>query len=515
MHKLSIDKINQLTNDKYRPMYHFTSPATNCHPGDANGAFFVDGVYHLMFLYQTDDDSYAWGHISSTDLLHWDSRPDAIGAIYGDKDGGCYSGGAFVDEDKTAYLTYWRIDKGFDKDDDIKYNPTYDAVEIATSTPPYDDWQILTRITKNTQHGVSISIDTQSNTRYLASSDPSNIWKDGDTYYVQMGNKPLLDKLGAVDEYYTGGYTDLYKSTDMLNWHYVGRFVSFDHSKNWTDKSEDIMCPTILPIPNKRSGGEWTGKYLNTYISHNRGAQYMIGSIENETFVPSIHGRFSYEDAFYFAPEALVDDKNRHILWAWLRWCLDDDYNRYGWSGVYSFPRELWLEGDNLKMSPALELDNLEHSHIHLENIAINDRYDLKPPNDEFFRIKLKVTNNTCDYIEIILKNDEELGEYTSVKVDVEKKTLEIDERNSGSQKLMWDIPLIKEVAPLDISKSDDIYIDLFVDRSVVEVYVNNSQALCRRVYPTRPDLATTTYLKSNGAICDLTICAISTTNEY
>ena len=38
MHKLSIDKINQLINDKYRPMYHFASPATNCHPGDANGS---------------------------------------------------------------------------------------------------------------------------------------------------------------------------------------------------------------------------------------------------------------------------------------------------------------------------------------------------------------------------------------------------------------------------------------------------------------------------------------------
>ena len=40
-----------LLNDAYRPTYHFAIPDDLGIPGDSNGAFYADGVYHLMYLY--------------------------------------------------------------------------------------------------------------------------------------------------------------------------------------------------------------------------------------------------------------------------------------------------------------------------------------------------------------------------------------------------------------------------------------------------------------------------------
>jgi len=41
----------RLLADPYRPAYHFCLPEGNGSPGDPNGAFFHNGRYHLMYLY--------------------------------------------------------------------------------------------------------------------------------------------------------------------------------------------------------------------------------------------------------------------------------------------------------------------------------------------------------------------------------------------------------------------------------------------------------------------------------
>ena len=84
-----------LLRDKHRPGYHFAIPEDIGRPGDANGAFYANGRYHLMYLYNRrgvhawKDNGFCWVHISSHDLVHWRHHPDAIGP--GDGDGGCFS----------------------------------------------------------------------------------------------------------------------------------------------------------------------------------------------------------------------------------------------------------------------------------------------------------------------------------------------------------------------------------------------------------------------------------------
>jgi len=96
----------RLLADPYRPAYHFCVPEDRGIPGDPNGAFYYNGRYHLMYLYNREGSGFAWGHISSKDLLHWRHHPDAIGP--GNREDGVFSGGAFVDQQGKAILTYWQ-----------------------------------------------------------------------------------------------------------------------------------------------------------------------------------------------------------------------------------------------------------------------------------------------------------------------------------------------------------------------------------------------------------------------
>ena len=155
-------------------------------PGDPNGAFFHDGRYHLMYLYNRTGVGFSWGHISSQDLVHWRHHPDAIGPGGGDE--GCFSGGAYVDSDGTAYLSYWMLwgAKG---------------IGLAKSTDrTFDRWTKLDAdpVIRSTEWGITEVKNSDGRMLIYGSADPSNIWKKHGRYYMLTGNLPVLNKIGRA-----------------------------------------------------------------------------------------------------------------------------------------------------------------------------------------------------------------------------------------------------------------------------------------------------------------------------
>ena len=469
-----------MLSDPYRPTYHFAVPDDNGEPGDPNGAFYADGIYHLMYLYKNSDtNAFHWGHITSTDLLHWRHHKDALTGYNGD--GGCFSGGAFVDDDKRAYLTFWKF-KAIDGSDNS-------GIAMAYADPPYEDWHRIEPIAVNASRWGVLDLERDGEILHLGNADPSNIWKIDNTYYMQLGNIVVLDEFGRAEnseEKYKGDWTELYKSKDLKNWEYVDRFYQNPHlDEDYPDATEDDMCPSFLPLYDKKEGGEFTGKYLQLFIAHNKGAQYYIGELQGEKFIPESHGRMSYEDPTFFAPEALVDDKNRHIMWAWLRDYILDDFNTYGWTGVYSFPRVLWLENGILKMAPADELDNLQYNKV-IPEIMEDNTVSLN--KGQTYRLKATIKPNSVGNIGFSLKIDSESGESTDIYYDSINNKLVFESENKGAES--WLKMKKREEMPFTLNESENLELDIFVDKSVVEVYANERQAICRRTYPTNPEKA-------------------------
>lgn len=59
---------------------------------------------------------------------------------------------------------------------------------------------------------------------------------------------------------------------------------------------------------------------------------------------------------------------------------------------------------------------------------------------------------------------------------------------------------LVREKAPFALSEGESLVLDIFVDKSVIEVYANERQAICRRVYPSDPHDAVRVLALADGA---------------
>ena len=459
-----------LLADRTRPGYHFAIPDDDGEPGDPNGAFYADGRYHLMYLYRRrSTGAFHWGHISSHDLLHWRAHPDAIGAFRGDE--GCFSGGAFVDDDGTAYLTFWKFPSrdGTDRG----------GIALACARPPYDEWTRIEPLAVecgDEQWGV-----TRIDGRLVGCADPSNIWKKDGVYYLQAGRMPEIHtRWGKDDPAYRGDWTELFTSTDLKTWRYEGRFYQRRTDNTWTDETEDDMCPSFLPLPLSRAGGAQSGKQLQLFIAHNKGAQYYIGEQRGDRFFPERHGRMSWVDNTFFAPEALVDGRGRQIMWAWLLDNPRDSFARFGWSGVFSLPRELWLRPDGeLGIAPAAELDRLCCNERRTAGGRVCGTRPVAAANGASARIRVVVTAG--DKAGIAVCATEDLSESVKILFDRSCGRLLFDTTRCAAEGR----PAV-EYAPLSLDPGEDLTLDVFVDRSVVEVFANGRQAVCRRAFGSR-----------------------------
>jgi beta-fructofuranosidase len=469
--------------DPYRPTYHFCVPEDMGMPGDPNGAFYHNGRYHLMYLYNRSGSGFCWGHISSTDLIHWRHHPDAIAPGYGDE--GCFSGGAFVDDDGAAYLSYWMLwgAKG---------------IGLAKSLD-FDSWTKLEAnpVIKSTEWGITEGKDANGRIFLQGSADPSNIWKKDGRYYMLAGNLLVLNKIGRAADASLSEQGDrlyLYVSDDLKDWKYLHIF--YDRNPEWTDRSEDNMCPSFLPLPSSPEGGPPSGKHLLLFISHNKGCQYYVGDYRNDRFIPNNHGRMTWVDNTYFAPEALIDAQGRQIMWAWL---LDNPSGEKekGWSGVYGLPRSLWLGEDGaLRLRPVKELETLrgrEKSWGDFE-IAGGETKRLQGMTGDACELALEIEPGAAQRCGLKVRASAGGEEETLLYYDAEKKELVFDSIHSGG-----DGRKAVERAPFVLLPGESLKLRVFVDKSVVEIFANDRQAIGRRVYPVRNDSLGVSLFASGG----------------
>ena len=468
-----------LLNDPYRPRYHVAIPDDDGRPGDPNGMFWADGVFHLMYLYRRDGGDFCWGHMSSPDLTHWRHHADALAGIPGDN--GCFSGGAFVDDDGTAWLSYWIFNDG------EKTEGHNSGIGLACSRPPYERWTRLKEaVIPSTEWGIRDETLPDGTVRHLGCADPGNIWKRDGTYYMQLGNLCVLNKYGrAADspDRYQDDSTELFKSGDLKSWRYVGRFYARRADDQWTDRTEDDMCPSYLPLPRSRRGGAPSGKMLQLFIAHNKGCQYYIGRDQGDTFAPEAHGRMSWRDNTFFAPEACVDGAGRQIMFAWLLDNLPDDFKTYGWSGVYGLPRALWLddEGD-LGIAPADEVDALAYSAEGRPDCTVTDGHaalTLPSYREDACRIRFTADCAAASKAGVEVYISPETGKGVLLYYDAAAHELVFDPNGRDAHGRA-----AVERAPLMLRAGERLEMTVYLDRSVIEVFANDRQAITRRVFP-------------------------------
>lgn len=433
--------------------YHLMHPGGDSAPGDPNAAIYIDGTYHLHYILrhpwrenQQEKQSFSFVHVTSPDMLHWTWQTTKLQPSFTGH--GMFSGTGFLTREGKVAAIYHGQASGRNQIAIAKDN-SLSAWEKPYPVEP----------------------------KHADGSEPAMYHWDpdcfliGDTYYAISGgpNPPLI------------------KSHDLKTWRYVGDFLK--HEMPDAAIGEDISCPNFFPLSNEQ-GTKW----MLLCISHPLGCRYYLGDWDaaSEQFVPEIHGRMNWrrphQDLYqtnyrdFFAPESLLTPDGRRVMWAWLT-TLDEAINL---KSIQSLPRELSLADDgSLRITPLRELETLRYDKVTLTNIRATppDR----PHSSTAFQPIATLDGNAYE-IRITLAADEVQRKRFGFQLfaDAEQENVENPAQVKRGLPIMLhpeygSVRLGESEAPFavtDLDAGEDLEVRIFIDKYLVELFVNGRQAL-------------------------------------
>lgn len=425
--------------------FHVMHPGGASTPGDPNAAIYSGGLYHLHYILQhpfRGRQSFSFVHLTSTDMLHWRWQPTKLQPAFTGH--GMFSGTAFVTRDGKVAATYHG--QGAGKNQLVVAK---DARLTAWEKPyPYD--------IRNTD-------GSPANVKHW---DP-DCFTIGDTYYaISGGTKPPL-----------------FKSKDMRTWTLVGDFLK--HEQPDTTIGEDISCPNFFKL-----GDQW----MLLCISHPLGCRYYLGDWDAtaEQFVPRRHGRMNwrreeqptwglFRRTDFFAPESLRTPDGRRVMWAWLT--SPGPGNRLLEKTIQSLPRELSLPADGvLRIKPLRELETLRTDPIARRDVRLNHPVtdfmaELPPSKPPFLQPLLELPGESLEIRATIARGDAERKLFGFVLfADTTGHGLPILLRPETGTIRVGTTEAPFKVA--DLPAGEDVELRIFIDRYLVEVFVNDRQAV-------------------------------------
>ncbi len=429
----------RLSADRYRPAYHFVSPESQLN--DPNGLCFWQGRWHLFYQGYPPDEfpdpadlakrRQHWGHAVSGDLIHWRDLPYAI---YPGIERMCFSGGTVVEPDQV-----------------VAYYPGIGAGQMVaiSKDPLLLNWEKL--------GGKPVR----------SPSGDSCIWKEGDTYFGLVG-------------------AGLVSSTNLTDWTPHGDFLE----GNPFPIGDASTCPNFVPIGNK---------HLFLSFSHTYGGQYLLGDYNRQShrFKPYAHGKFNHgrvSPGGVHAPSAAADGKGGviNIL------NINDGESSKEWDQIMSLAQQLTLGSDSqLRIAPVEAVRTLRENHRRIGETILPANRDvvLEQVKGNTMELSVEIDPKMSRWVQLNVLRSPGAEEQTSItfsnfdrKLSVWYDTpavITLDGTRSSTSPDTW----IRPPESAIMQRGDGpLKLRVFLDRSVVEVFVNEKLYLAMRVYPHRAD---------------------------
>jgi len=469
----------KILKDPHHPLYHFTSPEN--HLNDPNGLCFWQGNWHMFYQgYPPEDSRQHWGHAISADLIHWRDLPYAI---YPDPERACYSGSALVEADRVIAMYH---------------GTTVGSMVAVSSDPLLLNWEKVT--------GKAVIPHAQPGDAPLPYNifDPC-IWKKGDYYYaLTAGQTPDGPGGKRVRAEF------LHRSKDLARWEYLHPFLENDR---YGVIGDDGACPYFWPIGDK---------HILIHYSHKSGGKYLLGDYDQQRdkFVVTDGGDFNFGPSGpsgVHAPSAVPDGQGGVIV----IFNMNPGRKHDGWNQIMSLPRRLTLNQDDgvdvIRMEPAGDTASLRYDHRHVEGMAL-------PANEEITLEQIQ--GNALELVAVIECPAAQMLELNVLRSPNKEETTRIlffpergyRHREFGDQRGSMVSSVISidtscssvlpdarsrapETAPLYLGKKEPLKLQVFIDKSVVEVFANGKQCVAVRVYPGREDsLGVSLQARGSGA---------------
>jgi len=438
----SLPMVLRLTAQSEDPLalnYHLMHPGEASAPGDPNAAFYLDGTYHLHYILRhkwQGKNSFSFIHVTSPDMLHWIWQPTKLQPSFTGH--GMFSGTAFMTREGRLATIYHGQSSGRNQ------------ITVAGDRN-LSAWE--------KPYPVEVFMADGSKAE-MRNWDP-DCFLIGDVYYAISG----------------GVNPPLFKSNNLKDWTYVGPFVSQEPSD--VVMGEDISCANFFPI-----GDKW----MLLCISHPYGCRYYIGEWDKkaEQFVPEQHVRMNWpqkgqmparnqrslQSRDFFAPESVLTPDGRRVMWAWLA-TVDETLRE---KTIQSLPRELSLLGDgSIRIQPLRELETLRYDQQTIHDLTIKTPVARKR-DGQWHRIA-ELPGEACE-IRVSIPRSEVERKHFGIRLFAFKDDpgLPILFKPSTGTLLVGTTEAPFAVA--DLPTGEDMELRIFIDKYLVEVFVNGRQAV-------------------------------------
>jgi len=462
--KKQIDKANKYikenrlkVNPRYRHKYHLMGEVGWIN--DPNGFSIFNGEYQLFFQYHPYSSSWGpmhWGHAKSKDLITWESLPVALAPIGEDSDpeGGCAFSGCAVNKENFQYLLY------------TENWPKKQVQSAARSS----DGLVYERLSNNP---VIDTDDLPKNANPADFRDPK-VWKKGEDYYLVVTSR-TNDSSGQLL---------LYKSKDLLDWHFESILISHGEELGYIWE-----CPDIFSLNNqdillvsaqylKSSGNNFNNVHT---------ALYFTGNLDYE------QGKFKYfnyreiDNGFdFYAPQTIIDHKKRRIMIAWMAMWEKNIPTKsldHKWAGSITLPRVLDYKNGRLIQKPVEEIKNYRTNYEN-ENQIVEGNVLTKLKGD-VCELDLEIEN--IDALSFGLKFFQGKACETVLTYDSKSELLIFDRSNSGyliTSETKRETNVLVRKTDISLMKNR-LKLQIFLDKSSAEIFIQEGiKTMTGLVYP-------------------------------
>lgn len=428
------DDLSKWYDSPYREQYHF-GPYKNW-INDPNGLCYYHGYYHLFYQANPHSQEWShmhWGHAVSKDLIHWTHLPYVLfpqteilqsNALKG----GAFSGSAVVLDDRIQfYLT-----RHLGPLEDCDETEQYQTMVSSKDGVHFGDEEIIIE-----KPGSPFSFNFR---------DPKVFNHDG-KWKMVLGTQ--LNEIPAIV---------MYESSDMRNFEFVGEVLLENQEGVYT-----IECPDLFELDSK-----FVAVAAYMFYTNEQGriqpTMYYVGELEDHKLKVENKALFDFGSNYYAVQT--FEHEGRRIAIGW----VSDFYNEHviednGAYGSMALPRELSLKDNHLYMKPIQAVYSLKDKQlcsVKEQNITL----DKIQGNSYYSQIQL----STMTDFNILLGRSKQ----GTIHLQCMNNVVSIQTSGVKSSHVQF-------IAPVKDIKT----IEIFVDRRVVEVFLNNGEAAGAKLFYT------------------------------
>ncbi len=457
-----------MLKNKYMPKYHYVAPMT--HMNDPNGFCYYKGNWHLFYQSKKGSGPFQWGHAYSKDSIHWIDLPNAIEV--GPYEAECYSGSVFIDGER-AIAAYFGVREGI--------------ILAVSDDPLLEKWTKL-----NGGHAV-IPLPKTPEERAKYSVHDSFIWKKDSKYYILSGDFRRDSVSGKRER-----EMFLFESEDLINWTYLHPFLDHDVISPHDD---DGACPYFLPLEDR---------HIMFNFSHRSGPKYTIGIYdkENNKFRVTDGDSLVTSASFFgglLAPSVYYESEHS------LRAIYNISYYKFTdtLQQIMSLPRTVsYIDSDHdlLAFNVIDDIKCLRKTESAVttgeKELAANEETILTGFEENCGEYILEFEAKNIPALEIRVLRSPDASEYTSLSIYRQRgNTYRKLMRPGFSYRQAHETVVVlstlrssldgesqrrvPEMQSVYVAPDEKLKVRIFVDKSVVEVFLNDKLAIAARVYPT------------------------------